>query len=438
MFRYFLLFLFLIPTISCSQNKISGNFSPADEYDFVLLYRIKTDKKIYVADTTIDNQGVFELNPENFEPGVYKLVYKLPEETYNFDIIYNGKEEISFSFIKGQGVVFNKGQNKVFQDYMKEMTSIDQDILKGIENSSSKEKINKLFEKQRNTQSKYEKESDDFTREYISAMKPYIPEIFKNKAAFEINKKSNYFDNFDFNNKKLQASSFPLFLIKKYYYEYVTLNDGNGYREAINDIVRETKSSDISYNKSLMADFWIYLTLENRQNAATYLAQKYLLSLAKAANDKKMTEELEQILSASVGAKAPDFELRGYDVSKTLYDLTGSDYYLLIFWSTECSHCVAQVPVIHEEMKTVTSEKLKTVAVGIEIDNVEWKKMTKDFTEFINVLALDEWRNNLTLQYNITGTPTFFILDANKQIVSTPKGTENLLNILESIKNYQK
>lgn len=433
MLRNILLLILLIPSISCSQNELKGTFSPANQFEYGLLYRIETDKKVYATDAAIEN-GNFKLDTEKLTPGIYTLVYNLPEEDNNFDIIYTGKENISFSFEQGEGVTFQDGQNKIFQDFMKEMTSLEQDILKAITTNSSKEEINKLFEKQRSIQSKYEKESDEFTREYIIAMKPYIPETFENKATFDINKKSNYFDNLNVNNPKLQASSFPLFLIKKYYYEYVTLNDGNGYRAVIDDISRETKSESTTYNKKLMADFWIYLIGNNRQNAANYLAERYLLPLAKADNDTKMTEELEQILRTVVGATAPNFELRGYDASKTLYDISGSEYYLVIFWSSECSHCVAQVPVIHEEMKSIPSKTLKTIAVGIEVDNVEWKKMTKDFSEFINVLALDEYRNNLTLEYNITATPTFFILDANKRIVSTPRGTENVMRILESLK----
>lgn len=434
MFRFIFLLAVLIPAVSYTQNQISGSFSPADEYDFVLLYRIDSDKKVYATDTKIDNSGNFKLNTENLDPGVYRLVYNLPEETYHFDILFNGKENIDFSYKKGEGVTFKAGQNKIFQEYLKKMAGLEQAAITAMEQGQSAERINELFEKQRNTQSEAEQSADDFIRPFIQAFKPYIPENFENPAAFNINKKSHYFDNFDFDSKKLQASSFPLLQIKKYYYEYVTLNDGVGYREVINDIARETRSSDVSYNKSLMADFWIYLTLQNRQNAATYLAQRHLLPLAKTAGDTKMLEELEQILSTSVGATAPNFDLRGYDASQSLHDLNESNYYLLIFWSSECSHCVTQVPVIHDKMKDIPAEKIKTVAVGIESDNVEWKKMTANFTEFINVLALDEFRNNLTLEYNISATPTFFILDANKRIVSTPRGTDNLLSILESLR----
>lgn len=434
MFRNILLFILLIPAVSCSQNQISGKFSPANQFDYVLLYRVEMDKKVYATDTKVDDNGNFTLETEKLTPGIYSLIYNLPEEDHHFDILYNGKETITLSYKQGEGVTFQEGQNKIFQDYMKEMASLEQDALKAIENNSSKEEIHKLFENQRSIQSKFEREADEFTKPYIAAMKPHIPENFENKAAYEINKKSNYFDNFDFNNPKLQASSFPVFLIKKYYYEYVTLNDGNGYRAVIDDISRETKSENPTFNKKLMADFWIYLVRNNRQNAANYLAQRYVLPLAKADNDTQMVSELEQILRTVVGATAPNFELRGYDPSQSLYDLTGSQYYLLIFWSSECSHCVTQVPVIHNEMKNIAPERMKTIAVGIEIDNVEWKKMTQDLTEFINVLAIDEWRNNLTLQYNITATPTFFILDADKKIVSAPRGTENLMKILESMK----
>lgn len=432
-----LLFL-LIPLILFSQHRISGTFAPAHEYEFAILYHITASKIIYVADTTIDQDGSFSLElSKDAKPGVYKLTYNLPEEIFNFDIIYNGKEDITLSYIQNQGVTFHNGQNKILQDYLKEMSSTEEKVGQLLQvNNVSKHAAQALFGKQKMIQSKAEGVADPLTATYIKALKPYIPDAFENKAAYQINKKSNFFDNFDFNNPQLQASSFPMFLIKKYYYEYVTLQDGYGYRDAINDISRETRAQNGSFNKELMKKFWIYLMSENRENAANYLSQRFLIPLAKAENDMDLASELEQIAKTATGATAPNFELKGYDETQSLYDLNGSEYYLLIFWSSECSHCVVQVPEIHEELKSVPSQTLKTIAVGLETEDDMWKEMTKNFTSFINVVALNEWRSTLAWKYNIVSTPTFMVLDANKKILTKPKSLDRLLTVVEAINQH--
>lgn len=434
-----LLFLF-IPLLLFSQHRISGTFSPASEYEFVILYRITASKIIYVADTTIDQYGSFSLEMDkDVGPGLYKLTYNLPEEIFNFDIIYNGKEDVTLSYTQGQGVTFHDGQNKLLQDYLKQMSSTEEQIAQALkDNSISKKVMEALFAKQKRIQSKAENDADPMTTICIKALKPYIPDTFENQAAYQINKRSNFFENFNFDDPRLQASPFAMYLIKKYYYEFVTLQDGYGYRDVINDINRETRAQNRSFNKELMKKFWIYLMSDNRENAANYLSERFLIPLAKAENDLDLASELEQIASTATGATAPNFELKGYDETKSLYDISGAEYYLLIFWSSECSHCVVQVPEIHEELKSVPSHKLKTIAVGLEVEAGTWKEMTKNFTSFINVLALDEWRNTLAWKYNIVSTPTFIVLDANKKILTKPKSLAQLLSVVQTIKgNYQ-
>ena len=44
---------------------------------------------------------------------MYRIVYAAPQEDYNFDIIYNGKEDVEFTFNSETGVHFLKSsENK--------------------------------------------------------------------------------------------------------------------------------------------------------------------------------------------------------------------------------------------------------------------------------------------------------------------------------------
>lgn len=432
------IFIFLLPLVLSAQYELSGNFAPAKDFDFVIVYKVQADRLVYLINGKVDKDGNISLplNEKAF-PGVYQVVYELPEEENNFTFIFNGKENINFSFSREEGVRFLGGQNKIIEDYLMEMEGVQMEIEMALTENKPQKTIKNLIEKQKSIQQKAESKADPFVQKYLKAIKPFIPEKFENKEAYLIYKKSLFFDNFNFLDPDLQNTPFALQLLKEYYHEFVTKQGGNNYKEIIDDIVRQIKVADKAYQKNLLTNFWQYLYKGQRSNAANYLASSYLISLAKDQHDPGLAENLERIKNTSVGSIAPNFNLKNFDSDKTFHDLNDSDFYLLIFWSTECSHCMAQIPQIYAELKDIPQEKLQVVAVGLEVEDMVWKQKAKEFGNFINVLALDQWRDDIVKSYDVRATPTFFILDNNKQILSRPRGKENLMTIIEAIKNYQ-
>ncbi len=120
----FILAVFLGLQIN-AQHTISGTFSPAKEYKWVIAYQLKPSSQNFVVDTAIKN-GVFELKmPENAAAGTYRLVYAIPQEQFYFDVIYNGKEDITLAFDATNGVAFfNSKENILFNTYFKEITDL--------------------------------------------------------------------------------------------------------------------------------------------------------------------------------------------------------------------------------------------------------------------------------------------------------------------------
>lgn len=438
MLKFFLIGLFLLPSLSIAQHTISGTFEPAEDFDFIIVYKVTSERWVYSVNGKIGANGSIDLSlEENAKSGVYKVVYDLPERENAFTIIYNGNEDIDFSFSKTTGVSFKTGENKVFHEYLEKMQTVSVAIYEALASNNAAEKMPVLIEKQKQIQITAENEADSFTKKYIQALKPYIPDSFSNKAAYEIYRKSNYFDSFDFSSDFLQNSGFALDLIKRYYYEFVTLNNNENFRAVIDDIVRETLLSGRDYQKNLLTDFWQFLYDGRRTNAANYLASRHLIRLARTQGDEELATNLERIVNTSVGAIAPDFKLMHYDESKTFRELQGSDYYVLIFWSTECPHCTDQMPVIYEQLKDIPTSKIRVVTIALEIEKENWSRFSKQFSTYINVLGLDQWRDEIANTYDIQATPTFFVLGANKEILLRPRGVSNLLSIVEAIKNYK-
>ena len=110
-----LLIALLLPSLLLAQHTIKGVFSPAKDFNFALLYKVTPTLSDYVSNAEIQEDGSFEFKLDSTNTkGMYRLVYAVPQEDYNFDIIYNGKEDIELIFNSETGVEFIKSsENKL-------------------------------------------------------------------------------------------------------------------------------------------------------------------------------------------------------------------------------------------------------------------------------------------------------------------------------------
>ena len=59
------------------------------------------------------------------------------------------------------------------------------------------------------------------------------------------------------------------------------------------------------------------------------------------------------------------------------------------------------------------------------------KSLTYDYPEFIHVYGEGRWENKIGDAYGVSSTPTYFILDKDKKIVSKPLDFEVLKEYFE-------
>ena len=120
--NYFFAFFLLATFFLQAQHTISGTFTPAKEYKWLIAYRLKPGTQVYVADTAIKN-GEFALSiPENAVEGTYRFVYAIPQEEFYFDVIYNGKENIELMFPRVYPLIHLKKTMSLIHILKKSMT----------------------------------------------------------------------------------------------------------------------------------------------------------------------------------------------------------------------------------------------------------------------------------------------------------------------------
>jgi hypothetical protein len=301
-----ILFLLFIPLVVFSQHSIKGNFTPAEDFTWAVLYQVTPTSKVYTAQARV-SEGKFEFKlPENTPKGIYKIVYNVPQEIKNFDVIYNAKEDVELTFGEEKGAVFiSSEENLLLKDYMNSMMDIGDDIgrLYG-EASINKSEIKKEFKKLSETQNKFEKNATGtLALNFIKASKPYISSKYEDASTYIKNVKENYFNSVNFSDPVLQGSNF---LIDRAIAFVMSLSDVSEkgalyYQPTIDTIFSSLGETDRGFQKIFLKNIWRNFVENNMPDPANYIAERYLIAIATELQDEALVENLTLYKNLSIG-----------------------------------------------------------------------------------------------------------------------------------------
>ena len=432
--------LFLAPVLLVAQHSIKATFTPADHFNWAILYQVSPTKNNFVAQAKISEGKIEFLLDSSETKGMYKLVYAAPQDEYNFDIIYSGEEDIELSFNIETGAVFQKSsENILLNSYLTAQASKGDEIEQFyVEQNKDTLKLLSLFQNQSAIQKEYEEKSTNMIAyHFIKANKPYIPKNYEDPDTYINNLTINYFTNIDFKETVLQSSSF--LVDRSIAYILGVLHSGKdkigSYKTNIDMVFSLLGGTEANYQKAFLENLWQKLVNYNLIDTANYLATSYLIPIALKLNDEALVEKLSQFKSLSIGNVAPDFswEVKKNGTIKTqkLSALALAENYILVFWSSSCSHCLEEIPKLNLYTQSLEKTKYKVIAVGLEEDRIKWEKEIIKYPNFINVLRLNKWENEIIKSYGLVTTPTYFVLDKDKRFLAKPENFEALKLYLE-------
>ncbi|MEM7085618.1 MAG: thioredoxin family protein [Bacteroidota bacterium] len=424
MTRRLFLLLFFIPLLSIGQNTISGTFTPAENYKWGLIYRITPTSDRYTTDTKIE-AGSFSIAMDSTAvPGMYRFVYAVPPEENNFEFIYNGEEDIQLSFSETEGVTFIASEeNKAWSEYQTEVVRLNHEIAvqygKAPKDSLT---IQSLISRQREAQTRFEKASKNMIAgSFIRASRPYMPDSFEESIDYFQHNKETYFDAIDVTNPTLQKSRFLLDQCFYYIQE----------KEDIDTVATFLKAASKEYQKSILLNVWQAFVNLDQSEMANYLSRNHLSPLAEELKETALVKMLFTYESLSIGAKAPNFSWKLEDGStRWFHELTGSEHYILVFWSSSCPHCLQELPKLQKKIQALPKGKYQVVAFGLEDDIYNWKNESLRLPEFLHIPGMGKWQNEVGRSYDISQTPTYFLLDKDKNIMAKPDELEALVGII--------
>ena len=435
--------LFFIVIVTNAQHKIEGIISPNIKTDWVILYQVLGAKQKFISNTNIQKDSILVGNsmdevgrfsftmPKDAIPGSYRATFNLDGAGY-VDFVYNN-EDVTFAFnpqYPNQSVTFIKSEeNKLLSDYTAQISYVQQqldslqiEVLKNPSLDYSTE-YSETYNRLDSVQNSYlELSKSKYVYPFVKAtIRSNSPKIITSTEDYMTKMKNSFFDRMDFSNTTLMNSSFLIDRILDYIF-YINYSDDAKtqqalYKSSVDTVLNKVKTEE--YKRDIIEYLVAQFEANRNIELIDYLFTKHYNTLPKQLQNEDFKNEKLKMLATEIGRTAPDFSWQENGKTVKLSTLNTAEKYVLVFWSTGCSHCLREIPQLHSYMKGKTD--VKVVAFALENDTFVWETYSKaNLQGWHNVLGLQKWENKIARTYNINATPTYFILDSNKKIIAKP------------------
>ena len=448
-----LLLLFLASFSLQAQYKIKGELNPPKNYNWIILYKIEGARQIFIKSETLKksskiikgkktNVSKFEFTlPANAKAGAYRVSYKTEGAGFA-DFLFN-KENINFTFNPEKAeetISFKESkENKLYQEYISTVATqqykTDSLQIAYIKNPQSKTAA--LYKSQLSKiaalQKKYIAKSNGLmVQNFIKATNRYnSPIIANNPQEYLKSINEHFFDTIDFNNTALYNSAFIVDRITDYVF-YMNYSDdakkqNELHKTAVQTVLSKAKSQ--TFKKDII-EFLITQFVNSRNiDFADYLMKTYYQKLPVAIQNKEFAASFNEKTVVSIGRIAPEINWKENGKDYKLSTLNDAQNYVLVFWSTGCSHCLREIPVLYENTKN--SKNTKVIAFSLENNDKDWKKHIQKYRKWHNAIGLKKWENPIARKYQIYSTPTYIVLDKNKKIIAKPNTLDEVKKIVD-------
>ena len=420
-----------------SQNSITGIVSPKNDLiTRVILYQLKGAKQVYISNSKIDNNQ-FKLEiPMGTESGMFRLSFT-PAGFGFTDFIFS-QEDVSLKFdsrnLSNSVEFLTSEENKTYANYLVETTNVKQKldslqiVFFGLKDKKQDEITIDLYEKSLNLyhkiQGEYEAKTEgNFANHFIKSGRNYFaPTLFVSPQEYLNSVKQHYFDFTNFENRVLMNAAFFGEKAIEYLF-YLNVSDDlqvqNAlYKNAINEVMQKAGGNNEVKSEILTSLIYAFEEFENLAMTG-FVIDEFYSKLPANLKDEALIDEMRSKIKLAIGNKAPEIVWEENENQKKLSELNVADNYILVFWSTTCSHCLQEIPKLYEF--SIDNDSFHVVAVALEDYKKDYEQFTAKLPLFTNILGLKKWENEMAKAYKINATPTYFILNKDKIIVAKPE-----------------
>ncbi len=433
-------------------------------------------KSMNVQDSAIVNSkgtAIFQ-GKDNLIPGVYSVVFPGKNKLYDFlvdkgqDIIINADT----SDLINKTEVTGSPENNLFLQYQKYVNSKGVFLQKELEayKSSTNKSDSSLHEK------KYKELNDELNdyrdkiiKEHPESMLEALLTGMKEPKVQNLHPvthqdslenyqyyKKHYWDGITFMDDRIIRTPFFLPRLEQYFRNVVSPVPDSVIKES-DYLLLLARSAPEMYKFLLnwLTDEYIYPKYMGQDAVFVHLFEKYhSKGLSPWLNEKQMStisNRAYMLMSNLIGEQAANLEMVDSNgISKPLYNIK-AEYTVVCFWDPTCGHCRVQVPrfdsIYNAKWK---NEGVKMYGVLTEPNDFDqWKQFIREhhMGSWVNVYETeaqkkaveDAKKPSYKQLYDVTQTPTLYLLDKDKKIIAKKLTMEQLNDLLQmKIKNQSR
>ena len=165
--------------------------------------------------------------------------------------------------------------------------------------------------------------------------------------------------------------------------------------------------------------------------ASEYLALKVLNETSCTINSD-LAKQLETYRVMKIGNIAPDmnFDNTSYlngmkqNMFNSLSNLT-TPYTLVIFGASWCPKCMEELPKLIQNYVKWRNLGVEVVYVSLDTDQQVFEQAVKSYP-FFAYCDYEKWESKVVKDYYVFGTPTFYLLDAKREILLRPNSVNQM------------
>ncbi|MCX6174874.1 MAG: TlpA disulfide reductase family protein [Ignavibacteriales bacterium] len=276
-----------------------------------------------------------------------------------------------------------------------------------------------------------------FIAKYIkSAQLPVIDNIVQPPLSYL---KSHALDNVDFNNSSLINSD--VFTNKTI--EYLTYFRNpqlplelleKEFMSAVDLILNKAKVNQLVYQhvvEYLIDGFKKF----GFDKVLDYIVENYVIKddlCLDVKTEGLIKRRIDQAKFLKIGNVVPNIIISDLSGKQIELNKMKAEKTLIVFYASWCPHCKELLPKLNEFYKTLIENKIEVLAISLDSKKDDWQNfITANCPSLINVSDLKGWDGKASADYFIYATPTMFLVDKDKKIISKPMTVEEVKALLK-------
>jgi peroxiredoxin len=242
----------------------------------------------------------------------------------------------------------------------------------------------------------------------------------------------HFFDNINFKEAALVNTNVLFYAIQDYLTSFVAPATTTNYNKAVDKILALSSATDETYNYTLEL---LMTTFEKSiwEDVYIHIVEDYyfLGSCSEGTDSLDIKDKIAAMKSLKIGSQAPAISIADTNnVMHSLYNVEAKAI-VVLFWGSWCEHCEEDIPKLKSLHKRYKDKGLEIYAVGVEESKENWKTaMIEQDLPWLNLSDISSFHGDACAKYHVWQTPTYFVLDQEKNIYGRPMSTGQLEGML--------